>query len=522
MSEQIIHAIETHAQPYGSDIESAPDTINQTEWQEPILFGEIEVPNIPTTLLPAWLGTYTDAVSKATQTPSAMAVMLVLSVLATCLQKKIEVCPYGDEYTEPLNIWTLTAMPPASRKTAVMNHLTAPLHQWEKAEAQRLAGEIAEAEAKQKILTKRINELENRAARTDDASEREALTKEIAELKEQVKTCPAFPRLWTGDVTPERLQNLLVEQGEKMSVLSDEGGIFEVMAGLYSDGKINVDIFLKSHAGGAARTDRASREAHLEKPALTFGLVIQPDIISQLAQGSKRRFRGNGCLARFLYCLPKSNIGKRDVTKRMPIAADIKASYEHGINQLLSMKGNIDGSPILLHLSRDAKQSWEKFAAYIESRQGDGKDLEPIQDWSGKLPGASLRIAGLLHVAEHGINNLVIARATIESALDLCELLVAHAQACFDLMGNDPAVDDAKYIFRWLKSKKKATFKETEVFQTGRFKNSKKDRLLSALDILHGRHMISDQQRRKTETTAGLTSKPTLIREVNPEIFEEK
>lgn len=55
------------------------------------------------------------------------------------------------------------------------------------------------------------------------------------------------PRLWTGDVTPERLQNMVAEQDERMAVISDEGGIFEVMAGLYNNGHANIDVLLQGH-----------------------------------------------------------------------------------------------------------------------------------------------------------------------------------------------------------------------------------------------------------------------------------
>ena len=56
-----------------------------------------------------------------------------------------------------------------------------------------------------------------------------------------------------------------------MAVLSDEGGIYEVMSGLYSDGRANIDVFLKSHAGSPVRVDRGTRTAHLNHPLSSFG-----------------------------------------------------------------------------------------------------------------------------------------------------------------------------------------------------------------------------------------------------------
>ena len=35
-----------------------------------------------------------------------------------------------------------------------------------------------------------------------------------------------------------------------MAVLSDEGGIFDIISGFYSEGRSNIDLFLQGHSGG--------------------------------------------------------------------------------------------------------------------------------------------------------------------------------------------------------------------------------------------------------------------------------
>lgn len=98
-------------------------------WPDPILPGQISVPDIPVDLLPSWVRDMAGAVAESTQTPPALAVMISLSVLATCLHRQYEVAPWGedDDYTEPLSIWTLPALPSGARKTAVIGALSAPL-----------------------------------------------------------------------------------------------------------------------------------------------------------------------------------------------------------------------------------------------------------------------------------------------------------------------------------------------------------------------------------------------------------
>ena len=490
----------------------------EREWESAIPFGGIHPPEIPASLLPSWLGQYVDAVSKNTQAPEGLGVMQALSVVATCLQRKFVVSPYGDDYREPLSLWTVTALPPATRKTAVVNALTAPLTEWERAEQERLKPEIAEKEAQRAVNLKTIDRLQNEAAKKESEQERAELIEKISKLKQETPDEIRPPRLWTSDATPERLQGLLAENGERMALLSDEGGIFEIMSGLYSDGRANIDVFLQAHAGRPVRVDRGSRHVFLDRPAFSFGLAVQPQIINEMAHGNKRRFRGVGALARFLFNLSKSNVGKRDVMKRVIIPEGLKAVYRDSIFHLLSFEYDRDESgnpcPWVLRLDEGALSSWLRFSQYIESNQGDGGEFEPIQDWTGKLPGAALRIAGNCHVVEHGHNTHIVNKVTMEKALDLAELAIKHAQATFERMGAEPEIDDAKVVLDWILRKKEIVFVRRECHRDlhGRFQRV--DRLIRALNVLEERHYISGPEDLKTR-------KPTIVHHVNPEIFEE-
>jgi hypothetical protein len=500
------------------DKREPPEKSPEQYWEDPILFGQIETPDIRFDVLPSWLGDYARAVSENTQTPSGMAVMLALSVTATCLQKRFVVSPYGDDYAEPLALWTATILPPATRKTAVVNAMTAPLSDWEHEMAVKFKDEIADNETLRTVNLKTIEQLQNKAAKENNSIERLSYIEEINQLKSKTPDEKYPPRLWTGDVTPERLQNLLVEHGERMSLLSDEGGIFEIMAGLYSNGVANIDIFLKAHAGSPARVDRGNRSAHVDSPALSFGLAIQPEVASQLSNGNKKHFRGNGTLARFLYCLPNSNVGKRDVTRRTVIPETIKVAYRAGIFHLLDIVDIVDengvGKPRILRLDDDALGSWLKFAQYVESNQGQGGDFESFQDWTGKLPGVALRIAGLCHVVEHGSDNHLINKATLERALDLCELLIKHARATFDLMGADEAIADAQHVLKWILGQGGPFFKRSDCQKDLRGRFRRVNRLLKALEALTERHIISNPETLPTK-------KPTIVYYINPKILEE-
>src|SRR5262249_22261315 len=146
------------------------------------------------------------------------------------------------------------------------------------------------------------------------------------------------------------------------------------------------------------RVKRSSRVVDLPEIAISVGLAVQPMVLSEQSEVDRRKFRGKGLLARFLFCLPKSNIGTRDVRKRQGIPENVKAAYFAGIKALLNIKPIYDQhnveTPQIVLLEKEALESWERFAQSVENDQGDGGKYERLQDFTGKLPGAALRIAG--------------------------------------------------------------------------------------------------------------------------------
>ncbi len=510
----IVAAIETRQAP----AEEAPEHNAEVRhigenWPDPILPGQVSVPDIPVDLLPSWVKDMAGAVADSTQTPSTMAVMVSLSVLATCLHRRFEVAPWGseDDYTEPLALWTLTALPSGSRKTAVIGALSAPLVRWEKNERDRLRPEIARAHSARLVAKKRIEKLVKDATNAENDEERERLRKLIEDEENAMPAEIRAPRLFTGDVTAERLQALLVEHGERMSVLSDEAGIFLIMAGMYSGGMASLDVFLQGHAGTPMRVDRADRSAHVDRPALTFGLALQPGVLSDVA--SSRRFRDSGLMARFLFALPESNVGKRDVRRRWSIPHFISKEYEYRLQGLLSGRGQEAGKPRVLGMADSARETWLDFCDEIEKQQGERGAMESIADWSSKLPGAAARIAALFELAECGPEAETVSLDATEKAVQLCRLLIPHAHAAFGLLGADATDADAKAVVKWARECGLATFSKSKCQKAmeGRFRSIA--RLEKAIERLEQGDVV------KVELISNRGARPTTMIRVNPKLF---
>ena len=205
-------------------------------WPDPILPGTVPTPEIPPSILPTWLGAMAGAVAQSTQTPPTLAVMVGLSVLAAVLQRRYEVAPFADDYTEPLSIWTCCGMDSGSRKSAVFSAMTAALLAWEKFKYDQGLAERSRVASARKVAEKRIERLLVEAGKATDEHERERIRAEIQHEKDTMPAELRAPRIFTEDVTPERLQAMLAEYGERMALLSDEAGIFQILAGMYSGG----------------------------------------------------------------------------------------------------------------------------------------------------------------------------------------------------------------------------------------------------------------------------------------------
>ena len=310
-------------------------------WEAPAPFHEYTVPTFPTYTLPTWLSTYVEAEAVATQTPPDLAAMLSLAVCAASCAKKVEIRASPD-WIEPVNIFTVVALPPGNRKSAVFRDMTAPITDFEADEVEASKITIAERQNELAILEAKHREWQRKAGSLDsttseaDRAKSDELARQIAEY-----AVPVTPRLLVDDATPERLATLLSEQGGRIAVMAAEGDIFDIMTGRYSgSNQPNLGVFLKGHAGDDLRVDRVNRPPeHVGHVAITMGLAVQPDVLQGMLKNKSLRSRG--LLARFLYAWPTSPVGAREI-EVPPVPPGIRERYKRNVLRLLSLDASID------------------------------------------------------------------------------------------------------------------------------------------------------------------------------------
>jgi hypothetical protein len=481
------------------------------DFDDPIPLDVPMLPPLPREIFPQWAESFIDAVADATETPRELAAMMELGTIATALQRKF-IVQVEPGYVEPLNLWPAPALPSGNRKTQVLHAVTRPLRQWEAGQLAEIAPRIAEAKSARETALARIGVLRAKAARTDVSADYENLQQDIQKLESKLPEIPDLPKLWAQDVTPEKLGALMAESGECMAIISDEGGIFDILAGRYNNGIPNLDLFLQSHAGAPVRVDRGSRPSvMMDEPALTLILSPQPDVLQGLA--SKPGFRGRGLLARFLFVLPVSKIGYRSGNTK-PVPETISSDHDAHIRALLRFK-RPDTGPYTIMLSDEAHAEWRAFADQVEVSMREGGRFEQIQDWAGKLPGAAVRIAGNLHVAGLAFGAPADSKLSIDMmrrALQFAAVLGAHAVAAFDLMGADEALKGARKVWSWIQRERKPQFTFRDCFNALRGTFPRTADLERPIEVLVERHHVALLE---SPSRAG---RPSRIYEVNPKL----
>ncbi|MDB4634097.1 YfjI family protein [Rubripirellula sp.] len=467
------------------------------DWQEPVSLRQLDLPAFPVDALPPVLAKWVAAESEATQTPAAMAALLSLAVCATALAKRVTVSPWPG-WWEPCNLYVAAILEPANRKSAVFSDATRPLREFESELINDTKSSVAEELSRYRQAESRLRKLEKTAAESADARKRAEAAMEAIELASKLATWskPEEPTLIVDDATSEKLAMMMQANGERIASMSAEGGVFDLMAGKYSGGSTDINVYLMGHSGDAISVHRVMREpVKLASPALTMALAIQPEVIRGIA--GTPAFRGRGLLGRFLYAIPKSWIGSRKIATP-PVSDVVALAYSHSIKVLASFEADKEGQPHRIRLSSDAVIVFKQFCEWIEQELGSGS-MDSIKDWGGKLAGATLRIAAIIHCVGQGEQrglHTAIDVSVIKAAQRIAQWAIPHASGALDLLAasEDEAREDAEYLLRWLMTNRptEPTFDRRDAQRHGhrRF-NREPLRLDAALNLLESTQHIA-------------------------------
>lgn len=411
----------------------APKPADDEPWPDPQpLRDGHERPSFPVDVLPDWIARHVRQVADEFQFPADLPAQVAITALSVACAGYAEVVVRGS-WREPLNTYLVTAMPPGAGKSPAFRAMLGPLTDWEIELAERQAPLRDEIETKRAIIEK----ARTKAINAEDTSA--ALT-----YGDELRDLPVLyePRLMADDATPEKVVDMLREQNERLAIVSTEGGLFSLMTGRYSD-KSNLDVYLFGWSGDTIRVDRIGRAGGVvRKPHLTIGLTVQPSVIEELA--SQPELAGRGLTARFMYSMPPSNVGWRDMSRAPAIHDAVAADYAR---RLIGLAEHMRALPpdVMLEFEPEALTLFNEWRQDVERRRRPAADLHHMSEWTTKMESTVARLAGLLALAE----GRQIDAGVMERALSVGRYWEAHARLAHEAWGSDPVVNRAVRIIDW-------------------------------------------------------------------------
>lgn len=414
-------------------------------WPELIpLTDEVEPPPFPLDALPSWIVDHALEVADDLQVAVDLPATLALGALSVAVLGRAKVSYGRSRWTQPLNLYCCVALPPSAGKSPAKAAMFGVLEDLEMRRLQEAATARMIADADRSLLEKQRRNAEERAAKAtgDDA---DAARHDLYDTVEKLARLERVPsgRLLADDATTEALGVALAEAGGAIAVVSAEGGVFDRIAGLYSD-KSNFDLYLEAWGGGRYVVDRIKREP-ISLPVANLCVIttVQPSVLDEV--GAKKEFAGRGLTARFLLCKPWSNVGTRDRLKAS--VGDDKARRAYDA-RMLALSQRVASQAALVVVEGEASDLFAEWDQMLEHRLAPGRDLEHLAEWVGKLRANVLRLAALLHLADDASGDAVDVD-TVERAIALGEYYLAHAVSIAAGWGVDEVVAKAKKVAQW-------------------------------------------------------------------------
>lgn len=384
-------------------------------------------PPFPIGALPQTIRDMVQFVAETTQVYPDMPAAVALAALSVCLQGKAKVY-FSEHWAEDLNLYILICAPPGERKSAVFSSMTKPITNYVADYNQEHLIDVQTYRNTRKQLECKLH----RAIEKDEPMDT------VKEIQQEINTLPPVDemKLITTDVTAEALAGIMSENDEVMGILSPEGGIFDVISGMYSNNVTNLNIFLSSYDGEPVKIDRKYGSVALHRPLLTFGICTQPQVLNSVINNPQ--FSGKGLTQRFLFCIPDSMIGHQKLIQDVN-GSSVTRAYSDLITRLLNMPRSDD---CRIDLGCKAVDLLTAFADKIEYQMSDTGNLAEHREFFSKILGKTLRIAGIIHLCEHPASEC-ISGETMQAAI---EIVTYFGQHYLKMMCADNYDNSAQYL----------------------------------------------------------------------------
>ncbi|MEU0219417.1 YfjI family protein [Streptomyces sp. NPDC006265] len=452
---EIRHALEQFAddpEAARAAIREAVDRQDAADWDEPTRLEPPPPPVLDVKLL-GGIGEMAQAVADSLQVPVDLPAWFGMAAASAAVGGRRTVSPKPD-WSEPVNLYCMTVAAPGEKKSPSRSAMVAPIAEEEQRrkaadryavardQQERRIAEAVVAAAEQKVI-----KASGAAARQKARQDLDAARAEMDELGE-----PKVPtQMLADDTTPEAAATVMAEQGERLAVISAEGGFLGNIGGRYSN-QPNLEIVLKAWSHEPHTVNRKNGPPlFLTRPNLTLALAVQPGMLAGLGDTAEV-FESRGFTGRFIFAVPRSLVGQRSYDTD-PVPAEVRRRYADGLARMIVTVWD-DTEVREMDLDTDARAVFKAFWEEWERRHLVPGDLTAVEGWSKKLPGQILRIAAVMSLFD-APDCMTVSGETMANAVALVPYLLAHARLVVDLMSAEKQsrLGPARAVLDWLRKR---------------------------------------------------------------------
>jgi replicative DNA helicase len=223
--------------------------------------------------------------------------------------------------------------------------------------------------------------------------------------------------------------------------------------------------------------------------------AVQPSVIQKLADVPE--LRGRGLTARFMYSVPQSRVGHRNMGQTARPDMAVIANYRNHLWQIADTLYRNE-EPETIELSDDAHQLLIHWRQDLETRRIPGGDIAHMVEWSIKLESTVIRLAGLLHIAHGHRLDAPISADTMANAITCGHYWLVHSRIAHELWIPDPVTTNAARILDWAIETRRDKFTIRDAYGSAR------SAMPTANDALEPIQLLIDKGWVRMEDGAGL------------------
>ncbi|MCO4951638.1 YfjI family protein [Escherichia coli] len=451
---------------------------------------KLSPPELDITKLPDRCQALLDEMHEETGISREILLSVMLTVKAASVQDTHEVELSGGQRTS-LQIYMCLSSASGSGKTSACAKLIAPVHETEEELHQAYIDDKKNYDRMMEMWTTDKKILERRYKKEMERSPENAAAARAA-LEKCIANKPVPPVqqvLIVNDATPEGIA-LKLSQSPSLLLLSDEGGTildkrFERKSALYNT----------LWSGQPVTVERASRPGFRVKDSrLTMLILTQPVIFDKFFTLTGDQIRGNGFLARVLFCEPGANkIMTTEPHTATPVVTQQCATCFHEKSFGSQIRDSLRASRerrakgeqrIRMTLSHAASHDLEIFHEENMSAVRQNPRMTTFEDIIVRKREQAVRIAALLEL-ENNPHGTVITRESINSAIYLVDFYFQHLISKLESLRE---ISPAEKLDKWLRENiiqvKGYEYQKSHILQYGPYALRNKCVLDEALDIL--------------------------------------